>query len=369
MSEKDSVYVTCPSLPSFKEYSQEIRKIWETKIMTNGGILHKELEERLKEHLHLDNIVLTSHGHCALEIAIQSMGLKGEVITTPFTFVSTAHAIVRSGLKPVFCDIKNSDYTIDEDKIEELINENTCAIVPVHVFGNVCNVDKISEIARKYSLKVIYDAAHTFGEVYNGKHVVNYGDASIISFHATKIFNTVEGGAICTADTELATTMLQLRNFGIQDAEHINYIGCNAKMSEFHAAMGICNLRYYEEGIHKRKKIVGKYVEELSEIKGITIPTYKDNTIYNYAYFPILVEKQNFGYSRDDVYVWLANKKIYSRKYFYPLINSLECYGGDNSKQTPNALNIANNILCLPLHEDMDIETVEYITEIIRRKI
>lgn len=368
MVTKDKVFVTSPSMPSYDEYIQMIKKIWINKMMTNGGELHNELERKLSDYLGVDSLALTSNGHSALEIALQSMELKGEVITTPFTFVSTTHAVVRSGLKPIFCDIKKSDYTIDENLIENLVTENTCAILPVHVFGNVCDVESIERIARKYSLKVIYDAAHSFGERIYGSSVLNFGDASAISFHATKVFNTVEGGAICTRDENLYNIMVQYRNFGIQDAENVSHIGTNAKMSEFHAAMGLCNLRHYEHERKKRKKIAEIYLECLDGIRGIKIPCYKEEITYNYAYFPIVIDKSIYGYSRDDVFEWLSKENVFCRKYFYPLTNSLECYGKDLSEQTPIAKEIANSILCLPLYADLDENSVMCICEVIRKR-
>lgn len=250
------ILVTRSSMPDFEEYCDEIRKLWESHRITNMGVEHKELQRKLEEYLNCPFVVLYANGHLALENAFAAMQFPhgGEVITTPFTFASTTHAIVRSGLIPVFCDIKLDDYTIDENKIEDLITDKTVAIAPVHVYGNICNIERIQSIAEKYNLKVIYDAAHAFGVKYKGISVANFGDATMFSFHATKVFNTVEGGAVCCKDDSLVSVLNDMKNFGIRGPERVVYVGGNAKMSEFHAAMGICNLRHIDDEIAKRKK-------------------------------------------------------------------------------------------------------------------
>ena len=248
----EKVLVTRATMPPIEEYIDEIKSIWETHWLTNMGEKHQVLQKELKEYLHVDNIELLVNGHMALELTMQAMNLSGEVITTPFTFASTTHAIVRNGLTPVFCDINEEDYTIDVSKIESLITEKTTAIVPVHVYGNICNVEEIEKIAKKHHLKVIYDAAHTFGETYKGKGIGDFGDASCFSFHATKVFNTIEGGAVCYHNNELGKRLYNLKNFGIQGPEQVDGIGANAKMNEFQAAMGICNLRHLEDNLKKR---------------------------------------------------------------------------------------------------------------------
>lgn len=251
------ILVTQSSMPSFDEYIEEIKDIWDSKWLTNVGPKHKELQKQLKEYLQVDNVELFTNGHMALEIALQSLDLPkgGEVITTPFTFASTTQAIVRNGLIPVFCDINMVDYTIDVTKIKSLITDKTVAIVPVHVYGNICNVEEIERISKKYHLKVIYDAAHTFGVRYKDKGIGSYGDISMFSFHATKVFNTIEGGGLCFSDQSLTSKIYSIRNFGIKDEENIDYIGTNGKMTEFSAAMGLCNLRHVDDEINKRKKL------------------------------------------------------------------------------------------------------------------
>ncbi|MDE6566162.1 MAG: DegT/DnrJ/EryC1/StrS family aminotransferase, partial [Lachnospiraceae bacterium] len=271
----EKILVTQSAMPPFEEYIEMIRPLWDSRWLTNMGDYHKELEQKLTEYLGVENVSLTVNGHMALELAIQSMGFPegAEVITTPYTFISTTHAILRNKLKPVFCDIKE-DFTIDESKIEELITEKTVAIIPVHVYGNICNVDKIQEIAFKYDLKVIYDAAHAFGETYRGKNIAIHGDMSIFSFHATKVFHSVEGGAVCCRSQEQWDRLYNLKNFGIRSQELVVAVGANAKMNEFQAAMGLCNLRYLSENIQKRKKIARLYREKLGESPQMQLNTY-----------------------------------------------------------------------------------------------
>lgn len=361
------IYVTKSSMPEKEEYFREIENLWDTHFLTNMGIKHQELEKKLKEYLQVSDIELFSNGHMALELAIQAFGLTGEVITTPFTFVSTTHAIVRNGLTPVFCDINPVDYTIDVDKIEDLITEKTSAIVPVHVYGHVCDVEKIEKIAQKHHLKVIYDAAHAFGVTYKGNGIGNYGDASMFSFHATKVFNTIEGGAVCIHDTRLKKKLYNLKNFGIQSEEVIDDVGANAKMNEFQAAMGICNLRHVNAEIEKRKVVTERYRENLEDVKGIVLPPIQDNVIKNYAYFPVLVKEDLFGKTRNNLYDLLKKNDIYARKYFYPLTNCLQCYETCfDMGNTPNAKYISDHVLTLPMYADLAMEEVDRICSIIR---
>lgn len=361
------IYVTKSSMPEKEEYFREIENLWDTHFLTNMGIKHQELEKKLKEYLQVSDIELFSNGHMALELAIQAFGLTGEVITTPFTFVSTTHAIVRNGLTPVFCDINPVDYTIDVDKIEDLITEKTSAIVPVHVYGHVCDVEKIEKLAQKHHLKVIYDAAHAFGVTYKGNGIGNYGDASMFSFHATKVFNTIEGGAVCIHDTRLKKKLYNLKNFGIQSEEVIDDVGANAKMNEFQAAMGICNLRHVNAEIEKRKVVTERYRENLEDVKGIVLPPIQDNVIKNYAYFPVLVKEDLFGKTRNNLYDLLKKNDIYARKYFYPLTNCLQCYETCfDMGNTPNAKYISDHVLTLPMYADLAMEEVDRICSIIR---
>ncbi|MBO4662301.1 MAG: DegT/DnrJ/EryC1/StrS family aminotransferase [Bacteroidaceae bacterium] len=364
---KNKILVTRSSMPPFEEYVNEIKEIWESHWLTNMGPKHNQLKEKLKDYLGVDNISLFTNGHNALELCLQAMNLNGEVITTPFTFASTTHAIVRNGLTPVFCDIDPKDYTIDADKIESLVTDKTSAIVPVHIYGNICNIEKIEQIAYKYGLKVIYDAAHAFGIKYKGKGIGNYGDASIFSFHATKVFNTIEGGAVCYRDEEVGRTLYQLHDFGIKDAETVNGIGTNAKMNEFCAAMGICNLRYIDAEIAKRKKVYECYMDNLSGIDGLRVNVIQSDTVPNYSYFPVVIDEKIFGATRNEVMDNLMRNDIYSRKYFYPLTNAFDSYHGRfNPLQTPIALHISKRVLTLPMYADLDIAEVKRISQIIR---
>ena len=291
MNEK--ILVTKSSMPPYEEYIKAIKPLWDSHWLTNMGTYHKELEEKLRIYLNVPELSLMVNGHMALEMAIQTFGFPGgaEVITTPFTFVSTTHAIVRNHLNPVFCDVKLSDGTIDENQIEDLITEHTVAIIPVHVYGNVCNLEKIQEIADKYNLKVIYDAAHAFGVKYKGIGIGSFGDASIFSFHATKIFNTIEGGAVAFSNHKIYEKLYNLKNFGIRGEELVTEVGANAKMNEFAAVMGLCNLQHIEETYLQRKDRYKVYKEKLRDVKGIRLFDKNDNVSDNYAYFPILVEE------------------------------------------------------------------------------
>lgn len=360
------VLVTRSSMPSLDEYVEEIKDIWDSHWLTNMGVKHKQLENELKEYLDVENISLMTNGHLSLELGIQAMNLKGEVITTPFTFASTTHAIVRNGLTPVFCDINPDDYTIDVAKLEALITDKTCAIIPVHVYGNVCNVEEIERIAKKYDLKVIYDAAHTFGVKYKGKGIGSFGDASMFSFHATKVFNTIEGGAVCFNDDAYGKELYKLKNFGIRNETVVDGVGSNAKMNEFQAAMGLCNLKHIDEEIQKRKKVVERYRENLNGVDGIKLSPLQENVESNYAYFPIVIDEKVCGVSRNEVYEELKKYNIFTRKYFYPLTNTFDCFHGKyDIDQTPVALHISKRVLTLPLYADLSLDEVDRICKII----
>lgn len=362
----DPIFVTRSFLPPFEEYINEIKPMWETAWLTNMGKYHNQLEQDLIKYLEVDNLSLFTNGHLALELVLQAMNLTGEVITTPFTFASTTHAIVRNGLTPVFCDINLADYTIDVSKIEKLITDKTSAILPVHVFGNICNVNEIDRIAKKYDLKVIYDAAHAFGEKVNGESIGRFGDASMFSFHATKVFHTLEGGAIAFSDKDLGKTLYSLKNFGIVSEELVGGVGSNAKMNEFQAAMGICNLRHLSEVISKRKRVVERYRKNLSNIKGIKIMSSKDEVQSNYSYFPVIFDETAFGCTRNEIFNRLKQNNIYARKYFYPLTNTFTCYTEKfDVNKTPVAQYIAKRVLTLPLYASLDLEDVDKICDII----
>lgn len=366
----NNIYVTRSSMPDKEEYFQEISDLWDSHLLTNMGVKHQTLEKLLKEYLGVESISLFCNGHMALEMAIQAMELSGQVITTPFTFASTTHAIVRNRLEPVFCDIKKSDYTIDADKLEALITPQTSAIIPVHVYGNVCDIEKIDAIAKKYNLKVIYDAAHAFGVTYCGVGIGNYGNASMFSFHATKVFNTIEGGAVSFNDTEFGEKLYRLKNFGICSETVIDDIGANAKMNEFQAAMGICNLRHVEGEIDKRKAVVKRYTDKLKGRDGLCLPPVQRDVNSNYAYFPVFFDRAVLQLSRDDIYEALREHGVFARKYFYPLTNEFQCYKGRFcEKDTPIASRIAEGILTLPLYAELSLESVDFICDIILKRI
>ena len=314
-------------MPTMEEYIEEIRPIWESHWLTNMGEKHEAFQLELQKYMGVPNVELLTNGHMALELSLQAMNLQGEVITTPFTFASTTHAIVRNGLEPVFCDIDPETYTMDVTRIERLITDRTCAILPVHVYGNICNMEEIERIAHKYELKVVYDAAHTFGETYKGRGIGNFGDASCFSFHATKVFNTIEGGAVCYRDPEMGRRLYELKNFGIHGPEEVDAVGANAKMNEFCAAMGLCS---------------------------------------NYAYFPVVFDEKLFGASRNEVDDALAKNGIGARKYFYPLTNTFECFHNKyDVDETPVALHVAKRVLTLPLYSDLALEDVDRICKIV----
>lgn len=360
------ILVTRSSMPDFDEYLEEIRPLWESHFLTNMGVKHQQLERELKEYLAVDDIALFVNGHNALECAIEAMGLKGKVITTPYSFSSTTHAIVRKGLTPVFADIKPDDYTLDPEQIEPLIDDDTCAIMPVHVYGNLCDVEAIREIADAHGLKVIYDAAHAFGVLRNGVSAATFGDASMFSFHATKVFNTIEGGAVCFHDLSLKPLLNQWKNFGITGPESVEYVGGNAKMNEFCAAMGICNLRHFSSEIAKRKIVAERYWERLEGIPGIKICMPQPGITPNYAYMPVVFNEDDFGATRDDAYVALMEQGIRPRKYFYPLISDYECYSNQyDSSKTPVAKYVADRVLTLPMYADLGIEDVDLICDAI----
>lgn len=351
-------------MPALSEYVAIVEKIWDNCWLTNKGPVYKEFELLLRQYFDVNNLCLTVNGHSALDIAVKVLNLTGEVITTPFTFASTTHSLTLNNVKPVFCDIKESDLTIDEDKIEELITDKTTAIMPVHVYGHTCNVEKIEKIAKKYNLKVIYDAAHSFGVNKLGKSIAECGDVSVFSFHATKLFHTIEGGCAVYKDKKLDSLFNAYRNFGIYSEEEINYVGGNSKMNEFQAAMGIINLKYIDEMIKKRKQLTLYYRSKLDLFNGIKyfVPENLSEYEYNYAYFPILVDKDKFGISRDELYNELKNYNILTRKYFYPLVTDFGCYRSEYKKTNiPVAKKISQEILCLPLYYDLSFKDIDYI--------
>ena len=366
---KNKIQVTKAFLPPMNEYINEIKKIWETNWLTNNGPISIELQNKLQKYLKIKNASLFVNGHCAMEVALKALNLKGEVITTPFTFASTTHAIINNNLRPVFCDIKIKDFTIDENKIEELITDKTSAIIPVHVFGYPCNIKKIEEIAQKYNLKVIYDAAHVFGVEIDGQGIGNFGDISMFSFHATKIFNTIEGGLLATDNEYLRDRFRQIRNFGIIDEEHVGCPGINAKMNEFQAAMGIVNLKYVDYEIEKRKRLTFKYREKLRRINGIRFTEEDQNVKYNYSYFPVIIDEEVLGISRNEIYDKLKKFNIFTRKYFYPLTTDFTAYKEEEYNNLVNARYISDRILALPMYGQLREEDIDYIVDSIEKII
>nr|WP_238942620.1 DegT/DnrJ/EryC1/StrS family aminotransferase [Planococcus beigongshangi] len=353
-------------MPPLDEYIEEIRDLWDSRWLTNSGVKHNGLADALSRYLNVPYTALFTNGHLALENAIAAFDLTGEVITTPFTFISTTHAIVRNGLEPVFCDIESDHFTMDPAKLESLITDRTSAIVPVHVYGHLCDVIEIERIAKKYNLKVIYDAAHAFGSAAKGIGAGNFGDASMFSFHATKVFHTIEGGAVTSKDPQLIERLNYLKNFGINDDGGVESIGGNSKMNEFQAAMGLCNLRYVEDSILKRKMIFERYTENLKGIQGIRLPQAQKDVKPNYAYYPVVFE--DYKYNRDEIYKKLADENIFARKYFAPLTNQMVCYQGQYTEAvTPNAEYISERVLTLPLYAELSLETVDEICMSIKR--
>lgn len=363
------INVTRSSMPPFEEYVDEIRTLWDTRWLTNMGEKHNQLERKLKEYLDVPNVSLMVNGHMSLELGLQAMGVKGEIITTPFTFASTTHAIIRSGSTPVFCDINLRDFTIDVDQIESHITERTVAILPVHVYGNICNIEEIERIAKKHGLKVIYDAAHAFGEKYKNRSVMRYGDMSMMSFHATKVFHTIEGGALVYKDAVYRNAIDMLRDFGIKDEENVGMVGANAKMNEFAAAMGICNLRHIDEEIQKRKRAVEQYRLLLADLPGIQLNYVNENIESNYAYFPVVINEKQSGYTRDEMQEYLKRKGIFARKYFYPLTSSFECFKGFyDIDKTPNAVYVSKRVLTLPLFANLQNEDIDRICNVFHER-
>lgn len=364
----DRILVTRSSMPPMAEYIEEVAPLWESHWLTNMGEKHKELEEGLEGYLGVDNVALFCNGHLALECALEAMGLpKGsEVITTPFTFASTVHAISRVGLVPVFADVKPGDYTIDPESIERLVTPRTSAIVPVHVYGNLCDVDAIQRVADTHGLKVVYDAAHAFGVRRGGDSAASFGDASMFSFHATKVFNTIEGGAVCFRDPSLYPLLNQWKNFGITGPEDVEYVGGNAKMNEFCAAMGVCNLRHVDTEIAKRAAVEGRYREMLSGAPGVRLVDPQEGVTPNHAYMPVVFDESTFGATRDDVFAVLDAAGVGARKYFYPLASDYACYRAVySSASTPVAKWVSDRVLTLPMYADLSLADVDRICDVV----
>ena len=353
-------------MPTYEEYCQEIKSLWESRWLSNRGAKHKQFEAELQNYLQTPHVALFANGHVALEVSIDAFDLRGEVITTPYTHCSTTHSIVRNGLTPVFCDVNDRDFTIDAAQIEKYITEKTSAIVATHVYGYACDVKAIEEIARKYHLRVIYDAAHAFGVTVDGVGIGNFGDASMFSCHATKVFHTIEGGITAFTDPAVFSKVDQLTNFGFTSHESVAYVSTNARMNEFEAAMGICNLRHIDSEIARRGEAADRYAARLSGVSGIKLIPPQKGVTQNYSYFPVFFD--GYRMDRNEIQKRLAEQSVYARKYFYPLTSELECYANKYAasvKDTPVAKYAAEHVLTLPMYADLTVEDVDRICDII----
>lgn len=368
MSENEQIYVTRPQLPPLDEFLPYLKQIWENKILTNGGPFHYQLEQALCDYLGVNHIALFTNGTLALVTALQALQITGEVITTPYSFVATAHSLLWNGIKPVFVDIDPITLNMDPDKIEAAITSQTTAILPVHCYGHPCDVDRIQKISDIYGLKVIYDAAHAFAVQCRGGSVLNYGDLSVLSFHATKVFNTFEGGAIVCHDAETKLRIDHLKNFGFVDEQTVVAPGINGKMSEINAAFGLLQLKGINEAIKKRKTIDRCYRKSLSEVKGIYCLPDASETVANYSYFPILVGPE-YPLSREALFQKLLDNGIRPRRYFYPLISDFPMYRGFPSatqSNLPVAKKAAEGVICLPIYPELESAHLYRIIKIIR---
>lgn len=361
------IYVTQPYLPPLEEFIPYLERIWESKVLTNKGPFHKQFEQALCEYLGVEHLALFTNGTLALVTALQALRIVGEVITTPYSFVATAHSLLWNGIKPVFVDIDPNTLNLDPTKIEAAITPHTTAILPVHCYGNPCNVDAIQEIADNYNLKVIYDAAHAFGVQCHCGSLLKHGDLSILSFHATKVFNTFEGGAIVCQDVKTKQHIDNLKNFGFVNETTVVASGINGKMSEFNAALGLLQLKYVEQALERRREIDHTYRELLKDVPGIRCVDRAGQRVDNHAYFPILVEDE-YPLSRDGLYQKLRDNNIYGRRYFYPLISEFPMYRGLQSAQRNNlqvAACVADKVICLPIHPKLVEFDLNSIVEII----
>ncbi|MBN1821954.1 MAG: DegT/DnrJ/EryC1/StrS family aminotransferase [Prolixibacteraceae bacterium] len=362
------IFVTQPTLPDLEDFIPYLEKIWESKWLTNNGPFHKKFEKELAEFLGVPYISLFANGTLALVTALQVLGIKGEVITTPYSFVATTHSLWWNKIKPVFVDIEPDYCNLDPEKIELAITPETSAILPVHVYGNPCKVDRIKQISDKHGLKVIYDAAHAFGVKLNNKNICNQGDLSILSFHATKVFNTMEGGAIVCRDAEMKKQIDYLKNFGFADETTVVAPGINSKMNEMQAALGLLQLQAYDKNVQIRKEIDHEYRLNLADIKGIYLLNSPKETESNYAYFPIFVNEQEYGKSRDQLYEKLKKNGIFGRRYFFPLISEFPMYNKLESAKQENlktAFLKANQVICLPIYPTLELKTIKFIANII----
>lgn len=366
MENKKVITVTSPLLPSLEEFMPYLQDIWDRKWLTNNGHYHKELEKALCEYLKVPYISLFTNGTLPLMCALQALRITGEVITTPYSFVATTHSLWWNGIKPVFVDIDPVTGNIDPDKIEAAITPRTTAIMPVHVYGNPCDTQRIQEIADKYGLKVIYDAAHAFGIEVNGESVLNAGDMSTLSFHATKVYNTIEGGALICHDEKTKQRIDYLKNFGFAGETTVIAPGINGKMDEVRSAYGLLNLKQVDAAIEARRQVAIRYREALRNVKGIRVMEDIPGVRHNYAYFPIFIDAEEYGMTRDELYFKMKEQNVYGRRYFYPLISEFSTYRGLESARHDNlpvSHRFADSVICLPMYHSLTVKDIERIIE------
>ena len=364
------IYVTSPLLPPLEDFTFLLKEIWESKMLTNNGNFHQKLEEELAKYLKVPYLSLFTNGTLPLITALQAMRITGEVITTPFSFVATTHSLWWNGIKPVFVDIESETCNLDPSKIEAAITPRTTAIMPVHVYGKPCKTKEIQEIANKYGLKVIYDAAHAFGVEINGESILNFGDMATLSFHATKVYNTLEGGALVVHDEQTKKRIDYLKNFGFASETEVVAPGINSKVDEVRAAYGLLNLKQVDHAINSRRKVAIRYRDELQGVKGITFFNDIPGVRHNYSYFPIFINAEEYGMTRDELYFKMKEHNVFGRRYFYPLISTFSTYRGldsANPDNLPIATQMSNNVICLPMHHALSENEVEYILQIIKK--
>ena len=364
------IYVTSPLLPSLEDFTFLLKEIWESKMLTNNGNFHQKLEEELAKYLKVPYLSLFTNGTLPLITALQAMRITGEVITTPFSFVATTHSLWWNGIKPVFVDIEPETCNLDPSKIEAAITPKTTAIMPVHVYGKPCKTKEIQEIANKYGLKVIYDAAHAFGVEINGESILNFGDMATLSFHATKVYNTLEGGALVVHDEQTKKRIDYLKNFCFDSETEVVAPGINSKVDEVRAAYGLLNLKQVDHAINSRRKVAIRYRDELQGVKGITFFNDIPGVRHNYSYFPIFINAEEYGMTRDELYFKMKEHNVFGRRYFYPLISTFSTYRGldsANPDNLPIATQMSNNVICLPMHHALSENEVEYILQIIKK--
>jgi len=365
------ITVTTPLIPPLEEFTPYLEDIWKRKWLTNNGHYHKELEKTLCDYLGVKHLALFSNGTLALITALQALRITGEVITTPYSFVATTHSLWWNGIKPVFVDVEPHTFNMDPTKIEAAITPRTTAIMPVHVYGNPCDVDAIQKIADKYGLRLIYDAAHTFAVRKDGVSILNYGNLSILSFHATKTYSTIEGGAIVCHDAEMKQRIDFLKNFGFADETTVVAPGINAKMNEVQAAYGLLTLNYLESALERRRWATEFYRRELKGMRGIRFMDDVKGVTHNYSYFPIFVDAAEYGMTRDELYAYLREQNIWGRRYFYPLISEFSTYKGLPSASYENlqtAHKVANEVICLPMHHDLTEDDLRRVINAVKRK-